>query len=174
MKSFFRLLLLQLCTLSPSLSHAADIDYEKLFYEISNARPSDLERGNSTDHYRLGMMYAHGTDLVPQDSKEAVRWLTKAAQEGHSKAQARLGVLYIEGKDVPQDYDKALHWIVRSAIQEDVLGQTLLGKMYADGVGVTKNLSSARQMYVQAIGQTFVTQDLLNEIRGVENESSQK
>lgn len=63
----------------------------------------------------------------------------KAAEQGNAVAQAKLGVMYEEGKGVPQDYVQAVSWYRKAAEQGDAKGQSLLGFMYALGQGVPKN-----------------------------------
>ena len=41
-------------------------------------------------------MYDEGQG-VPQDFKEAVRWYTESAEQGHAGAQNNFGVLYVNG-----------------------------------------------------------------------------
>lgn len=47
---------------------------------------------------------------VPQDYKQAVRWFTKAAEQGDDGAQSLLGNLYALGQGVLQDYGRAHMW----------------------------------------------------------------
>jgi TPR repeat protein len=47
---------------------------------------------------------------VLQDYKEAVKWWTKAAEQGYAKAQYNLGVMYSQGQGVLQDHAKAHMW----------------------------------------------------------------
>ncbi len=54
-------------------------------------------------------MYSEGQG-VPQDYAEAVKWFTKAAEQGHAKAQNNLGLMHEEGRGVPQDYVQAHMW----------------------------------------------------------------
>ena len=54
-------------------------------------------------------MYANGRG-VPQDYKQAVKWYTKAAEQGNAKAQYNLGVMYAKGQGVPQDNVYAHMW----------------------------------------------------------------
>ena len=44
--------------------------------------------------YVLGLMYFNG-DGVTQDYTEAVKWYTKAAEQGHAAAQTNLGLMYM-------------------------------------------------------------------------------
>ncbi|WP_244060847.1 tetratricopeptide repeat protein, partial [Aeromonas caviae] len=59
--------------------------------------------------FNLGLIYAKGQG-VPQDDKQAVIWLRKAAEQGNVEAQNNLAVLYAEGQGVPQDYKQAHAW----------------------------------------------------------------
>ncbi|WP_140414196.1 tetratricopeptide repeat protein, partial [Bathymodiolus platifrons methanotrophic gill symbiont] len=36
--------------------------------------------------------------------KEAVKWFSKAARQGHASAQYNLGLMYANGQGIPQDY----------------------------------------------------------------------
>ena len=47
---------------------------------------------------------------VPQDYKEAVKWLILAAEQGLAQAQYNLGNMYTNGQGVPQDYVLAHMW----------------------------------------------------------------
>lgn len=61
-----------------------------------------FEATEANYYFALGMMYYNGQG-VPQDYKEAVSWYTKAAEQGHAKAQFSLGAMYTDGRGVPQD-----------------------------------------------------------------------
>ena len=50
-------------------------------------------------------MYDNGKGVL-QDYKEAVKWYTKAAEQGHANAQSNLGVKYDNGEGVLQDFKK--------------------------------------------------------------------
>ncbi len=54
-------------------------------------------------------MYRKG-EGVPQDSKEAVKWYRKAADQGLANAQGKLGAMYYYGQGVPKDYIIAYMW----------------------------------------------------------------
>ena len=43
----------------------------------------------------------------PKIISEAVRWYTKAAEQGHASAQNNLGNRYYSGEGVPQEYKQA-------------------------------------------------------------------
>ena len=54
-------------------------------------------------------MYYNG-DSVPQDYKKAFAWCTKAAEQGDSESQYKLGRMYDRGVGVLQDQNKAHVW----------------------------------------------------------------
>ena len=55
------------------------------------------------------MKYDNGEGVI-QDYKEAVKWYTKAAEQGHASAQGNLGVMYANGEGVLQDNVYAHMW----------------------------------------------------------------
>ncbi len=74
------------------------------------------EQGNAGAQNNLGLMYAEGQG-VPQNHKEAGRWLRLAAAQGDAQAQHNLGMMYVEGQGVPQDFVRAHMWWDLAAAQ---------------------------------------------------------
>ncbi len=104
----------------------------------SNAAPDNLraaaEAGDPEAQTLLGDRYwAKGG---PMDVADAAIWYLKAAEQGHSRAQFRVGDMYRLGLPLPQDYGKMAEWYRKSAMQGDSEGQMLLGLAYAKGMGV--------------------------------------
>jgi TPR repeat protein len=62
---------------------------------------------------------------------EAVYWYTKAAEQGHARAQWLLGVSYSQGVGVGVDSVKGEQWLLKSAESGDADGQYALGGFYA-------------------------------------------
>ena len=62
-------------------------------------------------------MYQHAYG-VRLDYEEAVKWVRKAAEQGHAHAQNNLGWMYYEGQPVP-DYVLAHMWFDVAATQGD-------------------------------------------------------
>jgi TPR repeat protein len=82
-------------------------------------------------------------DLAPFDHKEALRWLTIAANRGNSRAQWKLGEMYELGQGVAEDKSEAVTWYRQSADQGDPGGRLALGLAMEEGRGVEKNVSQA-------------------------------
>lgn len=112
---------------------------QRFLKELESARKGDAEA-----KYQLGLKYKNGDGITPMRA-EAIKWLTKAAESGHAKAQLELGMLYfgyVSNDDV-LDFKQAGHWLQQAAEQGEVDAQYVLGEMYADGRGVIQD-------YVQA------------------------
>ena len=54
---------------------------------------------------------------VVQDDVTAVKWFTKAAQQGNASAQFNLGLMYANGEGVVQDDVTAVKWYTKAAQQ---------------------------------------------------------
>jgi uncharacterized protein len=73
------------------------------------------------------------------DFKAAFREFLASANDGNSRAQFGLGVIYHKGKGVKQDHDKAIEWYKKAAEQGHATAQNNLGIMYRRGDGVARN-----------------------------------
>jgi len=61
------------------------------------------------------VMYSLGHG-IPQDDKEALKWIAKAAEQGHAESQYNLGMMYFDGQGTPQDYVRAHMWFNLAAV----------------------------------------------------------
>ena len=68
-------------------------------------------------------------DGVQQNIADAVRWLTKSAEQDNQYAQYALGKLYLLGKDVPQDRESAVRWFTLAAEQGNEYARYFLDHM---------------------------------------------
>lgn len=117
------------------------------------------EKGCDIAQYNLGRMYVFGDDIkgsiVEKNYFEALKWLTRATENGEFFSLAALGELYFHGdryfpgQGVPQDYKKAFELFSRSiehphAKQYRSYDAALrIGEMYASGNGVSQDLIQA-------------------------------
>lgn len=114
-----------------------------------STQPTDAK-----DLYHLGLLYEIGRG-VPQDEGLAIKWYTKAAEQGNPTAQFHLGVSYSTGRGVPLDYDQAVKWFRKSADQGDQDAQYCLGIMYENG----RNLGESKhaiEFYIESVDQGLI------------------
>jgi len=123
-------------------------------------KPGDLDdciakakQGDVRAQHNLGRIYRGNKEVtqeVAQDYAESVKWYTKAAEQGHARAQAWLGVMYNLGFGVNRDYKAAAKWYRKAADQGNVLGQLSIARLYSQGKGVAKNLKEAEKWYLRS------------------------
>ena len=77
------------------------------------------------------------------DFATALQVVRPLAEQGQSRAQGMLGLMYAGGKGVPQDLAEAAKWSRLSAEQGEANAQYDLGLMYAFGNGVLQDYSEA-------------------------------
>jgi TPR repeat protein len=79
--------------------------------------------------------------------------LRPLADQGDTKAQFNLGVMYANGLGVPQDYAEAVKWFRKAADQGDAKAQPNLGFMYDNGRGVPQDYTEAAKWWGLAADQ---------------------
>lgn len=77
------------------------------------------ERGDASAQFSLGCYYYSGEKGLQQDYSEAVKWYTKAANQGYAPAQNNLGYCYEKGYGVDVDSEKAKYWYQKATDQGD-------------------------------------------------------
>ncbi len=65
-----------------------------------------------------------------EEYEQAVKYYYKAAKQGHTDAQCRLGSCYYYGIGIPQDYQQAFYWYRKAADQGYAPGLYYLGFCY--------------------------------------------
>jgi TPR repeat protein len=112
--------------------------HEKDFAKAVQVWRPLAQSGDREAQYRLGVMYAEGKGVAPNDA-EAALWFERAAEQGEPTAQYNLGASYAEGTGVRQDMAAAAKWFRRAADQGLPLAQLNLGLLYASGSGVPQD-----------------------------------
>ena len=126
--------------------------------------------GDSSAQLLFGDRFANG-DGVAKDLKEALRWYRLAAEQGNTKAQTNLGLIYSLGtfiedpklppppptttsfRPVAQDFKEALIWYRLAAEQGYAPAQSNLAEMYSCGQGVPQNDKESLKWYRAAAEQ---------------------
>lgn len=107
------------------------------------------QRGVRDDELRsildLGELHERGRG-VKRDMKQALALYERAAERS-AWARAKLGILYLEGKD----YQKAHRWLRRAADDGNPGARNNLGWMYEHGLGVKADYRAARDLYLAGL-----------------------
>jgi len=77
----------------------------------------------------------------------------RAAADGDSSAQLRLGKAYHRGDGVIRNLPEALRWYMRAAEHQNPDAAYLLAKMYLEGTGVEKDNATAIKWFRMAASQ---------------------
>jgi len=91
------------------------------------------------------------------DYFEAKKWYQKAAEQGHAKAQYKLGFIYAAGSGAQQNDRLAVYWYQKAAEQGYASAQTHLGYMYSSGDGAQQDYNQAAYWYQKAADQNDAT-----------------
>lgn len=112
---------------------------------------SKAESGDINAQSKLGAFY-----YSEQNYSEAIKWLTKAAENGDAVAQFNLAICYSNGQGVPKDDMETLTWIQKAAEQGLKEAQYNLGFYYYNGIIVPQDYSKAIIWYKKAAEQGLV------------------
>lgn len=127
---------LQFNKLIDNLSKWINIDTSGSSCKISDELKNTIklaELGVPEAQYHLGLSYFSNTDFESganfiKDYKQAVKWYTKAAEQGHVQAQVQLGICYKNGLGVNIDHSTAQYWWRKAADQGDENAIKLVGR----------------------------------------------
>jgi len=108
------------------------------------------ELGDPYEQVALATRYATGED-VPQDYSMALRWLLKAAEQGHVGAQDTLGAYYWLGHGAPKDVTKAYFWSVLARASGKEASKVRVAFM-------SSQLTRAQAAAIQREANTFLKQ----------------
>ena len=85
--------------------------------------------GDAEAQYQLARYY---WNLKPARRRTAIRWATRAAEQGHGQAQLRLGCSLMNGCGVRPDREAGFMWLRRAAAQGIPAAQFALGEALYD------------------------------------------
>ncbi len=113
--------------------------------------PSNNHRTTPTKTYTVKEQYEIGSSLYDKGNyQEAIKWFTKAAENGYPDAQSELGFMYLNGEGVTVNKSEAARWLRKAGENGDALAQQAVGYMYKNGDGVPRNLSEAQKWFRMA------------------------
>ncbi len=119
----------------------------------STKRPSKLNAQDANIEGAQGLSLLNSQLLAQRGAKgkpNMVKSLTSATSQGDSNAQAELGKLYLEGKEVFQDLGLAVTYLTKAVEQKHPTAAFYLGKCYQKGEGVQQDLENAMKLFMFA------------------------
>jgi TPR repeat protein len=117
--------------------------------EDFSAIRAKAEKGDEVSQYQLGSLYSWGA-VGDTNCSEALKWITKAANQGLSEAQVDIGWLYDSGILVKKDQAEAFRWFRKAADIGNSEAQRTLAQRYEDGEGVQGNTNEAIFWYTKS------------------------
>ena len=137
-----------------SIQYDADqplLSYQELItsFEDKIGKPAPPAPPKSPEElFNLGESF-----FYKQDYENAVKYIKPAAEQGHAKAQFRLGYCCFDGLGVTQDHKEAVKWYRKAVEQKHSGAQCNLGYCYEKGLGVMKDYKEAIKWYTKAVKQ---------------------
>ena len=113
------------------------------------------ENGNIYAMVELG--YYYRKNEINKNYEEAIKWYSKATEQGYVEAQCALGYMYYNGEGVERDYKKAVEWYSKAAEQEYALAEVWLGFLYKNGEGVEQDYEKAVEWFRKSAEQGYVS-----------------
>jgi len=123
--------------------------------------------------YHLGEIYSKGCEdadgiIIKSDILMAIRYYRQAADQGHTKAQIRLGNILVTGVHSHHEWDDqqqgveskpilAFHYLTKAAVEgDDAEAMNALGQLYEIGFGSEiwneeESLERARKWYAKGM-----------------------
>lgn len=133
-----------------------DPDSEAQIHGIENENTAPASEKIKTSFaesaFQLGLHFAYG-DGVKQDSKEAVKWYTAAAEQNHPAALDHLGSHCYHGVGTEQSFREAVKYYTLAAEQGWADAQYNLGLCYNNGRGVDRDYPQAIHWFRKAAEQ---------------------
>ena len=120
--------------------------------------PELLKKGESGDvkaQLALWHCYVSGNHGVDKDEKEALKWITKAADQGDPFGQYNLGWHYAMGTGVAKDEKQAVVLFSKAAEHGSGLAQGSLAICYARGAGVIQDDKKAIEWFTKGAVKYF-------------------
>jgi TPR repeat protein len=108
------------------------IDYKRaleLYKDITNSKQKNIDSILSKAEYNIGCIYLNGNG-VKANSKEAIKWFTKASTKNNCDAVFNLACIHDRGHGVPKNIKEALKWYKKAAELGSFDAQYNVGCLY--------------------------------------------
>lgn len=119
------------------------------------------EKGDAEAQFKLGISHIMIPIHQSTNTKHAVYWFTKAAEQGHGTAQEMLGGIYADEESEPVDHKQSEYWYNQAVKSFEKAAQSgdnenrikfllRLGNMFTYGQGVEPSVPKAIAYFQQA------------------------
>jgi TPR repeat protein len=157
---FFMLGLISVCLPQKVLAELSEVETSYILsFQLNQSKAN---QGDANAQFTLALLYEKGAG-TPQDTRYAIYWYTKAAEQGHVNAQYYLGKLYMYGygEEVRQNPKLAVYWLTKASEQGLFQAQYVLGHLYEWGDGGPQDYKQAFYWYTKAAeqGNFFAKED---------------
>ena len=106
--------------------------------------------GEPTAQSRLGMFYEAGAYGLDEDLTESLSWYMKAAQQGNSFSELKVGDAYVVGALIHLDVKKGIEYITKAAEKGYIAAIERLGTYYDQGLeGLAPNPVLSFEWYMK-------------------------
>lgn len=124
--------------------YVAARNYKEAVFWFTKSAEND---GNANSQFDLSSYYPLGLGVAKNESI-AVEFIKKSANQGHSDAQDRLGVMYLEGRGIEQSFSNSMLWFQKAA-ENNGNSKSLcsIGDFHHHGLGVDTNPDLALEYY---------------------------
>jgi hypothetical protein len=128
----------------------ADKAYASKNYTTAFSLFSTLaNKGDARAQAMVGSFYSMGWG-IEKNGEEAVKWWSKAAEQGEVNALNNVANFYKYGKNgVPPDYPEAIKWYEKCVVQSACFVE--FGDMYENGLGVPEDGGEAARLYKMGV-----------------------
>jgi len=119
-------------------------------YEFMECLKGYAKQGDPIMQNILGICFIIGYGCE-ENPHEALKWWTKAAEQGDLCSQRCLwGKYYYGSTGIRKNFKKAIYWLERAALQNDDESQFMLGVCHYNGQGVLKSRENAFECFKMA------------------------
>ena len=139
--------------------HRLEYDHDEILRWYGKA----ADQGYAKAQFNLGCYYDDGQDKsgkvvaggtvvwtitgIPKNPVEALKWYSRAAENGHAQAQYLMGNIHHSGEGVQKDHAQSVKWWIKAAELGDSASQFKLGVMYFHGRGTDKNFAESTKWF---------------------------
>jgi hypothetical protein len=130
-------------------------EHEQIIAELEPLEAERLraETGDPEAQYAYAMLLARGGTGEATHVAESVKWLERAAEQGHARAQYELALALKLGRGTLQDYAAASKWFRTAARSGHAGAQYHMGRLHRIGEGVSLDLVRAYAWFNRAAAQ---------------------